>query len=144
MTCVRRRSDEVAPPLHGSGPSLPTRLDALAAAARHVGELARRRGAEHARVDSARIEYHPLMDLAAKFEDAQVRVKQLSKSPSTDDLLELYALYKQSTAGDVSGARPGMLDMKGRAKFDAWATKKGTSKDDAMTKYVALVDRLGA
>ncbi|MBN9161860.1 MAG: acyl-CoA-binding protein [Myxococcales bacterium 68-20] len=84
------------------------------------------------------------MDLAAKFEDAQVRVKQLSKSPSTDDLLELYALYKQSTAGDVSGSRPGMLDMKGRAKYDAWATKKGTSKDDAMTKYVALVDRLGA
>ena len=82
------------------------------------------------------------MDLSAKFEDAQVRVKQLSKSPSTDDLLELYALYKQGTAGDVAGSRPGMLDMKGRAKYDAWAKKKGTSKDDAMTKYVALVDRL--
>lgn len=82
------------------------------------------------------------MDLSAKFEDAQVRVKQLSKSPSTDDLLELYALYKQATSGDVSGSRPGMLDMKGRAKYDAWAKKKGTSKDDAMTKYVALVDRL--
>ncbi len=82
------------------------------------------------------------MDLSAKFEDAQVRVKQLSKSPSTDDLLELYALYKQATAGDVSGSRPGMLDMKGRAKFDAWTKKKGTSKDDAMTKYVALVGRL--
>jgi acyl-CoA-binding protein len=84
------------------------------------------------------------MELSAKFEDAQSRVKQLSKSPSTDDLLELYALYKQATAGDVSGSRPGMLDMKGRAKYDAWAKKKGTSKDDAMTKYVALVDRLGA
>lgn len=82
------------------------------------------------------------MDLSAKFEDAQVRVKQLSKSPSTDDLLELYALYKQATSGDVSGSRPGMLDMKGRAKYDAWTKKKGTSKDDAMTKYVALVDRL--
>jgi acyl-CoA-binding protein len=84
------------------------------------------------------------MDLSARFEDAQVRVKQLSKSPSTDDLLELYALYKQATAGDVSGSRPGMLDMKGRAKYDAWAKKKGTSKDDAMTRYVGLVDRLGA
>ncbi len=82
------------------------------------------------------------MDLAAKFEDAQTRVKGLSKSPSTDDLLELYALYKQATAGDVAGSRPGMLDMKGRAKYDAWAKKKGTGKDDAMTKYVALVDRL--
>ncbi len=80
----------------------------------------------------------------AKFEDAQARVKQLSKSPSNDDLLELYALYKQATAGDVSGSRPGMLDMKGRAKYDAWAKKKGISKDDAMTKYVAVVDRLTA
>ncbi|MFO0742173.1 MAG: acyl-CoA-binding protein [Labilithrix sp.] len=82
------------------------------------------------------------MDLSAKFEDAQTRVKSLSKAPSTDDLLELYAFYKQATAGDVSGSRPGMLDMKGRAKFDAWTKKKGISKDDAMTKYVALVDRL--
>lgn len=82
------------------------------------------------------------MELSAKFEDAQTRVKQLSKAPSTDDLLELYAFYKQATSGDVSGSRPGMLDMKGRAKFDAWTKKKGLSKDDAMTKYVALVDRL--
>lgn len=82
------------------------------------------------------------MDTAARFEDAQKRVKALSKSPGNDDLLELYALYKQATAGDVSGSRPGMLDLKGRAKYDAWAKKKGVSKDDAMTKYVALVDRL--
>jgi acyl-CoA-binding protein len=84
------------------------------------------------------------MELSAKFEDAQTRVKKLASAPSTDDLLELYALYKQATAGDVSGSRPGMLDMKGRAKFDAWTKKKGISKDDAMTKYVALVDRLGS
>ena len=85
-----------------------------------------------------------MSDLAAKFEDAQTRVKKLSKSPSNDDLLELYALYKQATAGDVSGSRPGMLDLKGRAKYDAWAKAKGTAKDAAMSKYVALVDRLTA
>lgn len=84
------------------------------------------------------------MELPARFEDAQARVKKLSKAPSTDDMLELYAFYKQATSGDVSGSRPGMLDMKGRAKFDAWTKKKGLSKDDAMTKYVALVDKLGA
>ena len=82
------------------------------------------------------------MELSAKFEDAQKRVKQLSKSPSNEELLELYALYKQATSGDVSGSRPGMFDLKGRAKFDAWSGKKGVGKDDAMTKYVALVDRL--
>ena len=83
-----------------------------------------------------------MSDIAAKFEDAQARAKKLTKTPSNDDLLELYALYKQGTSGDVSGSRPGMLDLKGRAKFDAWTKKKGTSKDDAMTKYVAYVDKL--
>jgi diazepam-binding inhibitor (GABA receptor modulating acyl-CoA-binding protein) len=83
-----------------------------------------------------------MSDLAAKFEAAQKRAKELTKTPSNDELLELYAFYKQATTGDVTGSRPGMLDMKGRAKFDAWTKKKGTSKDDAMTKYAALVDRL--
>jgi diazepam-binding inhibitor (GABA receptor modulating acyl-CoA-binding protein) len=83
-----------------------------------------------------------MSELTAKFEDAQKRVKQLKQTPSTDDLLALYALYKQATSGDVSGSRPGMIDFKGRAKYDAWAKKKGVGKDPAMTDYVALVDRL--
>jgi len=82
------------------------------------------------------------MELAKRFEDAQSRVKALTQAPSNDDLLELYALFKQATAGDVTGSRPGMMDFKGRAKFDAWAKKKGTGKDAAMEAYVALVDRL--
>lgn len=81
-------------------------------------------------------------DLAAKFEDAQQRVKALTSRPSNDDLLDLYALFKQGTKGDVSGSRPGMMDFRGRAKFDAWSGKRGTSKEDAMAAYVALVDRL--
>ena len=82
------------------------------------------------------------MELGERFNDSQTRVKALAKAPPNDDLLELYALYKQATVGDASGARPSMLDLKGRAKFDAWRKKKGLSKDDAMTKYVATVDRL--
>ena len=83
-----------------------------------------------------------MSDLAARFEDAQKRAKELPKTPSNDQLLELYAFYKQATTGDVTGSRPGMLDLKGRAKFDAWTKEKSTSKDDAMMKYAALVDRL--
>lgn len=82
------------------------------------------------------------MTLIESFEDAQKRVKTLKESPGNDELLELYALYKQGTTGDATGSRPGMLDFVGRAKFDAWAKKKGTSKDAAMTAYVAVVDRL--
>ncbi len=76
------------------------------------------------------------------FEAAKARVEGFTKRPSNDELLELYGLYKQSTEGDVSGSRPGMLDLKGRAKFDAWAKQKGTSNEDAMKKYVATVDQL--
>lgn len=79
---------------------------------------------------------------ATEFEAAQARVKTLKTAPGTDDLLALYALYKQAMSGDVAGSRPGMLDMKGRAKYDAWAKQKGKARDVAMNDYVALVDRI--
>jgi acyl-CoA-binding protein len=82
------------------------------------------------------------MTLAERFADAQVRVKTLPATPSNDTLLNLYSLYKQATEGDVQGKRPGLLDLKGRAKYDAWAGQKGKAKDAAMEAYVALVDRL--
>jgi len=82
--------------------------------------------------------------LGEKFREAAARVEKLSKRPSNDQLLDLYGLYKQATEGDATGSRPGLFDLKGRAKFDAWAGRKGTSKDDAMKRYVALVDKLVA
>ena len=82
-----------------------------------------------------------MSDLAQRFTDAQARIKPVT-GLGNDQLLELYALYKQSTEGDVRGARPGMLDVRGRAKYDAWAKRKGTSKDAAMEAYCTLVDTL--
>jgi len=82
------------------------------------------------------------MALSDDFSAAQARVKTLSKTPDASELLELYALFKQGTVGDVSGERPGMLDFKGRAKFDAWSGKRGVAKDLAMQSYVDLVSKL--
>jgi len=79
-----------------------------------------------------------------EFEAAVVRVKELAKVPSNQDLLGLYGLYKQATSGDATGKRPGMLDPRGRAKFDAWASRKGMDDEAARTAYVALVDKLTA
>mgnify|MGYP001546343048 CR=1 FL=1 len=76
------------------------------------------------------------------FEQAQKDSKTLTKRPSNDDMLFLYAHYKQASEGDVSGSRPGMMDMVGRAKYDAWAKLKGAGKDDAMKKYVDKVAAL--
>jgi diazepam-binding inhibitor (GABA receptor modulating acyl-CoA-binding protein) len=84
------------------------------------------------------------MALSDDFSTAQLRVKQLSKTPEATELLELYALFKQGTLGEAQGDRPGMLDFKGRAKYDAWAGKRGTSKEQAMQGYVSLVEKLAA
>lgn len=82
------------------------------------------------------------MSILQDFQEAAVRVKTLKSAPSNSDLLELYALYKQATVGDVEGKQPGRLQMRERAKFDAWATHKGKSKDAAMQQYIDLVNRL--
>ena len=84
------------------------------------------------------------MALADDFQAAVDRSKQLSKRPSNEELLDLYALFKQATDGDVSGDRPGGFDFKAIAKFDAWSGKKGLSKDDAMKAYIELVGKLVA
>ncbi len=76
------------------------------------------------------------------FEQAQAKVKTLSTRPANPDLLELYALFKQGSDGDVHGKRPGRLDFKGRFKYDAWAGKKGTGKEAAQAAYVAKVKAL--
>ncbi len=83
-----------------------------------------------------------MSDLRQEFDDAAERVQDLPERPSNDDLLELYALYKQGTEGDVSGKRPGITNFKGRAKYDAWKGKKGMDQEEAMRKYIALVERL--
>ncbi len=82
------------------------------------------------------------MGISEDFAGAQERIKSLTTRPSNADLLELYALYKQGSAGDVTGAQPSRFNLKDRAKYDAWATKKGLSAEAAQKAYVALVDRL--
>jgi diazepam-binding inhibitor (GABA receptor modulating acyl-CoA-binding protein) len=83
-----------------------------------------------------------MADLMAAFEQAQKDIKTLSKRPSNEDMLALYSLFKQATSGDVSGTRPGMMDMVGRAKYDAWAKIKGISKETALNQYVTKVKTL--
>ena len=83
-----------------------------------------------------------MSDLRTQFETAAKEAQSLPKRPDNDTLLKLYALYKQATAGDVAGSRPGFTDFVGRAKYDAWAALKGSAKEQAMRDYVALVESL--
>lgn len=85
-----------------------------------------------------------MSDLKSRFEKAAADVKSLPERPDNDTLLKLYALYKQASEGDVSGPKPGFFDFVGTAKYEAWSKLKGTRGEDAMQKYIELVEKLGA
>ncbi|VDN06311.1 unnamed protein product [Thelazia callipaeda] len=75
------------------------------------------------------------------FNEAVVSVKKLKERPSDEELLQLYGLYKQATEGDNSRSKP-WVDVKGRAKWDAWQQLKGMSEEEAKGLYVQLVEKL--
>lgn len=80
--------------------------------------------------------------LNEQFEQAVADSKNLSERPDNMTMLKIYSLYKQATAGDVDGKRPGFTDMVGRAKWDAWNELKGQSADEAKQAYIELIEDL--
>lgn len=82
----------------------------------------------------------PTSDMS--FEQAARDVQSLRERPDNETLLQLYALYKQGSEGDVSGDKPGFFDFVGTAKFEAWTRLKGMPRDTARQQYVELVQRL--
>lgn len=83
-----------------------------------------------------------MTDLRQRFATAANDAQHLPARPDNEVLLQLYALYKQASVGDVAGARPGFTDFVGRAKYDAWVSLKGASREDAMQRYIDLVNKL--
>lgn len=79
------------------------------------------------------------------FEKAVADSKKLTSKPSNEELLDLYALFKIANGEDISSApAPGMFDLKGKAKKNAWQKKvdEGVTADQAKEQYVALVEKL--
>ena len=98
-------------------------------------------------IDAVNAHFHSeeitaMADLKSQFEQAVKDSKALPEKPDNMTLLKIYALYKQASAGDVDGKRPGFSDMVGRAKWDAWNEVKGKSGDEAMQEYIDLIESL--
>ncbi|KAI1717978.1 acyl coA binding protein domain-containing protein [Ditylenchus destructor] len=72
-----------------------------------------------------------LLQIMVTFEEAAEQAKKLKQTPSNEEMLELYAFYKQATVGDNN-----------TDKWNSWNSKKGTSQDDAKNSYVNLVGEL--
>ncbi|OUC49893.1 regulator of condensation [Trichinella nativa] len=81
-------------------------------------------------------------DLVKEFEEVAEQVRRLKSRPTDNELLELYALYKQSTVGDASEEKPGVFDFKGKSKWDVWRKRKGMSKNDAMKEYIKMTKQI--
>ncbi|KAG4077565.1 hypothetical protein HA402_002992 [Bradysia odoriphaga] len=82
------------------------------------------------------------MSLEENFNKAADQVKTLTKRPTDDELLKVYALFKQGSIGDNNTSKPGLLDLKGKAKWNAWTDLNGTSQDSAKQNYIDLVNEL--
>lgn len=73
-----------------------------------------------------------------KFNIAAEAIKTVNLDAlANEEKLHLYSRFKQATIGKNNTNRPGMLDMKGKAKWDAWNDLGNMSKEQAMQEYIA-------
>jgi acyl-CoA-binding protein len=82
------------------------------------------------------------MSLEQQFQEASLKSKMLTRKPDNNTLLKIYSLYKQAKEGDVKGDKPSLFDMVGQAKYKAWESLKGMSKEEAQQKYIDLINSL--
>ena len=83
-----------------------------------------------------------MADLDQEFQQAADQVKNLASRPSDQELLELYGLFKQASVGDCDQPKPGMFQLKEKAKHEAWESKKGMGKEEAKKAYISLSKKL--
>ncbi|MBC7545332.1 MAG: acyl-CoA-binding protein [Candidatus Sericytochromatia bacterium] len=77
-----------------------------------------------------------------QFAESAAALKRLKVSPANTELLKLYGLYKQATAGDNRSSQPWAVQLEARAKWDAWTACKGKSPPEARDAYVALAQTI--
>ena len=78
--------------------------------------------------------------LAQQLRDSEQFVR--AKGPSREEMAEIYSLYKQGTVGDVNIPQPSMWKVLERGKWEAWNSKKGMPKQQAMQQYIDAVKRM--
>ncbi|XP_057283045.1 acyl-CoA-binding domain-containing protein 6 isoform X1 [Pezoporus wallicus] len=84
----------------------------------------------------------PDRDLAALFEQAAERLPALLPTASKEQLLYLYARFKQVKFGTCNTPKPSFFDFEGKQKWEAWKALGDTSPHQAMQEYVATVKKL--
>jgi diazepam-binding inhibitor (GABA receptor modulating acyl-CoA-binding protein) len=86
--------------------------------------------------------YELYSNMEKSFQDAAARIKTRKTTPSNGDLLILYGLYKQATAGDCNVAQPWAIQVEARSKWEVWNKNKGMERMSAMRNYIDKVEEL--
>lgn len=79
---------------------------------------------------------------AKTLQEAVALTKNFTSKPSNDELLKIYSFYKQATEGDNEEERPTGFDFVAAAKYNAWLSLKGKSKEKAESEYISLINKL--
>ncbi|KAG7230758.1 hypothetical protein INR49_019572, partial [Caranx melampygus] len=81
-------------------------------------------------------------ELEREFESAADRVRDLIQTASRDQLLYLYARYKQVKVGKCNTPKPGFFDFEGQRKWQAWKQLGDMEAEQAMQEYISCVNVL--
>ncbi|KAM5148479.1 acyl-CoA-binding domain-containing protein 6 [Mantella aurantiaca] len=81
-------------------------------------------------------------ELGAHFEQAAQHAQNLAHVATTEQLLYLYARYKQVKVGKCNTSKPGFFDYEGKRKWDAWKSMGDCSKQQAMRDYIETVKKI--
>lgn len=66
-----------------------------------------------------------MSDLEQEFKKAAEDISNLKTRPADEQLLDIYGLFKQATVGDCDQPKPGVFQLKEKAKHEFWLKKKG-------------------
>ncbi|XP_072275906.1 acyl-CoA-binding domain-containing protein 6 [Pyxicephalus adspersus] len=81
-------------------------------------------------------------ELRADFEQATKHAQRLAHIATTNQLLYLYARYKQAKVGKCNIPKPGFFDYEGKRKWDAWRSLVNYTPQQAMREYIDAIKKL--
>jgi diazepam-binding inhibitor (GABA receptor modulating acyl-CoA-binding protein) len=86
------------------------------------------------------ISYEGINSTDRLYTTAKRKIKTLSKTPSNDELLLLYGLFKQAEQGDNNTSKPWSIDTKAIYKWNAWKEQEGKDNNTAKKEYIEIVE----
>lgn len=80
-------------------------------------------------------------NLDKEFEIIFNQISKLREAVAPDEMLKLYAFYKQASFGNKFSFNSG-LDVRSAFKFNAWMQLNGMSAEEAKKEYIKLANKI--